>query len=303
MPLTHFTCPDGQQIDIGSCLQSCRMGRRCLTLPTLLSIVTAERPPQDRPSITTLLNGTMLTFLKATMPYSVEPRSRAFILIGNDHHRKLAALAEGNSTMAETQQGSEITGTHDVLEPDEQDPSKYVLTDYKTYGSYRVAKMLGLRNREVQHPTEVYKTSGKWGKAGTPRKIKEWYHDETFVDMFDEEMQLNGYRMLLEEQGYPISRMQIQVTVRDGGVQIARERGIDQPMYMVDVKKLPDDVVWGFFQQQKQQLEQAFQQGHWDVPCNDRESWNGRRCIGYCEVAQYCPRGKQEKEKASRGRG
>jgi hypothetical protein len=305
MPLTHFICPDGERIDIGSCLQHCRMGRRCLTLPTLLAIVIGERPWEGKPSITRLINGTMLEFLKNTVGYASEPRSRAYALLGNDHHRRLALLAEGNVTLAEQRQGTAITGVPDVLEQDEQEPGVYVLTDYKTFGSYRVAKMLGMRKRQEQHPTEVYRSSGRWGAAGSPKKVNVFYRDENFVDMWEEELQLNGYRLLLQEQGYPISRMQIQVTVRDGGLQVARERGITEAIYVVDVKRLPDEQVFNIFEGKRQQLEQAMLLGKWDVPCNDRESWEGRRCQDYCEVAECCSKGKielQKKvEKANRG--
>ena len=78
MPMTHFICPDGEEVSIPDCLSSCRMGQRCLTLPTLRKIAGSERPYNGKPSITMLMNGTMLEFLKIKVPYAVKPESRAY---------------------------------------------------------------------------------------------------------------------------------------------------------------------------------------------------------------------------------
>ena len=55
MPATKFQCPDGAEIAIGNCLATCRLGRRCLTLPTLIKIASGERPWTGTPSTTMLL--------------------------------------------------------------------------------------------------------------------------------------------------------------------------------------------------------------------------------------------------------
>ena len=44
------------------------------------------------------------------------------------------------------------------------------------------------------------------------------------------ELQLNRYRIFFEEQGFPVSRIQIQAIPRDGGTYIAKNRGIDKLM-------------------------------------------------------------------------
>lgn len=290
MPATQFRCTDGQTISIGECLQSCRMGRRCLTLPTLIKIASSERPYAGIPSTTRLLNGAMLEYLKATTTYTISPKDRAYSLLGTEHHAQLAQFQ--GSWLAEKRQGTEITGTPDVIEPDELTPGQFILTDYKTYGSYRVQKCLGLISKKKKSTTERYVKSGRWGKAGDFKNITTWHIDPTKADTHDEQLQLNHYRLLLEEAGYKISYMQLQVTVRDGGVQIARERGVTDSIYLIPIPFLPDDNVKQIFTAAKEKLDGYINGTRSIMPCNSEESWNLRRCEDYCEVADNCPQGR-----------
>ncbi len=296
MPLAQFICPDGQEIDIGQCLNQCRMSRRCLTLPTLIKIATSERPWDGHPSTTRLMNGTMLEYLRATTAYAIDPKSRSFALLGNDHHEKLAAAATGGAAvLAEApQRDAMVPGTPDVLEVDENRPGYHILTDYKTYGSYRVAKMLGIEKIQTMSATEVYKTSGKWGKAGTPKRITGFKINLELGDMDDEKLQLNHYRVLLESRGYPISRIQVQVTVRDGGLQAAISRGVSDTIYLIDIPLMEDFQVESYFERKRLALVQAMDLRVAPQVCNDGESWGGRRCQDYCEVAKNCPKGHVE---------
>ncbi len=294
MPLAQFICPDGQEIDIGQCLNKCRMTQRCLTLPTLIKIASSERPWDGHPSTTRLQNGTMLEFLRATTPYAIDPKSRSFALLGNDHHEKLAAMAQGASVLAEQHQPGMVPGTPDLLEEDENRDGHFILTDYKTYGSYRVAKMLGMDKEHTFSTTETYKTSGKWGKAGSPKRINKFVIKPELADLEDEQLQLNHYRVLLETQGYPITKMQVQATVRDGGLQAARERGITGTIYLIDIPRMPDYQVESYFERKRIALVQAVTLGIAPQVCNDKECWGGRRCQDYCEVASSCPKGRIE---------
>jgi len=294
MPLTQFICPDKQEVDIGQCLNKCRMTQRCLTLPTLINIVASERPWDGHPSTTRLQNGTMLEFLKATTPYAIDPKSRSFALLGNNHHDKLAAFAQGASVLAEAPQPGMVPGTPDILEEDENSDGHFILTDYKTYGSYRVVKMLGLEKTYSFSETEVYKSSGKWGKAGSPKRVASFNINPLLADLEDEQLQLNHYRILLEAQGYPITQMRVQATVRDGGLQAARERGITGTIYLIDIPRLPDYQVESYFERKRVALVQAVTSGMAPKVCNDKECWGGRRCQDYCEVASSCPKGEIE---------
>lgn len=294
MPLAQFICPDDQKIDIGQCLNKCRMAQRCLTLPTLIKIASSERPWDGHPSTTRLQNGTMLEFLRATTPYAIDPKSRSFALLGNDHHEKLAAMAQGASVLAEQHQPGMVPGTPDLLEEDENLDGHFILTDYKTYGSYRVAKMLGMDKEHTLSTTEIYKTSGKWGKAGSPKRINKFVVKPELADLEDEQLQLNHYRVLLETQGYPITKMQVQATVRDGGLQASRERGITGTIYLIDIPRMPDYQVESYFERKRIALVQAVTSGIAPQVCNDKECWGGRRCQDYCEVASSCTKGRIE---------
>jgi len=291
MPVTRFICPDGVEVTVGECLVSCRMGRRCLTLPTLIKIASSERPYSTTPSTTRLHNGPMLEYLKATSEYAINPKDRAYALLGTEHHAQLAELS--NPAHAEVKQGKEITGTPDIIEPDELVPGAYILTDYKTFGSFRVAKMLGVVKEKAKSTTEKYTKSGRWGKAGEFKNITTFRYDPAMVEYEQEQLQLNHYRTLLETAGWKISHMQIQVTVRDGGIQMARERGVTENIYLIPIPFMETDYINNYFATRAATLK-----GYMDgtvprEPCNDEENWGTRRCKDYCEVAENCTLGRQ----------
>jgi len=289
MPATKFRCPDGEVIPMGDCLTSCRMGRRCLTLPTLITLASSEKPWDGKSSTTRLMNGTLIEWLKIKIEYTIKPQDRAFALLGTNHHERLASI-QGN-WIAEEKQGNGISGTPDLLEPDELNPGSYVLTDYKTYGSFRVAKLLGLVKQQHLSDTEFYQKSGRWGKAGSPKKITTFRQDINAVDAKDEELQLNHYRVMVEAAGYPITHMQVQVTVRDGGIQVARERGVTGTMYLIPILRLPDDYIHNYFKGKMDKLHYYVDSDTQPPVCTEEESWFKRRCKDYCEVAEHCPQG------------
>lgn len=280
MPLTKFICPDGVAIEVTACFLKCRMGRRCLTLPTLKAIFLSERVWEGVPSTTQLMNGTMMEWLKITQPYAGKPQGRAYSLLGQEHHAHLATMPAPALQEFKLDQGN-ISGIFDLLEPDEENPGAFVLTDYKTYGSYRVQKCLGLvKNKDT----------------------KQWEIHPEQIEMWDEEHQLNHYRVLLQDQGVRVTRMQIQVTVRDGGLQVANMRGVTEPIYLIEVKRLPDDEIKAYFANKRDKLLTYLAADEMPKePCDDREAWEGRRCTDYCEVWMYCPRGKIEKFKQATG--
>jgi len=294
MPATKFICPDKEEISIGECLYHCRMASRCLTLPTLITIASSERPWEGKTSTTRLLNGTMLEYLKVVSEYAIDPKSRAYSLLGTSHHNQLAQVeGEWISEVRVSDDAGGPSGQPDLLEPDESNPGSYLLTDYKTFGSYRVMKILGLVKETKDHPTEVYFKSGRWGKAGSPKKLTVFRQDPTKVEMENEALQLNHYRLLLQKRGYTISGMQLQITVRDGGLQVARERGVTAPIYLVPIPKLDDDTLEQFFAQKHKALLKAVETNTMPEPCTESESWNHRRCKDYCEVAKFCPQGQR----------
>ena len=292
MPLTHFRCPDNEVISIKNCLAKCRLKQRCLTLPTLITIVSGRREWKGIPSTTQLLNGTMLEYLKIKRSYAVTPTDMAFSLLGTTHHEKLAAINVPKHIIEKTINEPNITGTPDLLEPSENGDNTYNIVDYKTYGSYPVTKLLGIVGEKAPHPTEIYARSGKWGSAGSPKMITKFKRDPSKIDDFKEAMQLNSYRLLAESQGYTIDKLLLQITVRDGNTIAARNRGVfDNIYYPVEVRRLPDNEVRTYYERKRHALITAIETNTMPDICNDEENWGGKRCESYCEVATFCPKG------------
>ena len=283
-----FKCPDGEITTIKDCLTKCRLAERCLTLPTL-TLMAEEREWNGVPSTTQLLNGTMYEFLKLTQPYVVDPDSRAFMIAGTKHHEELNIKARELGLPSEVPLNID-RDIFDLLEPEGE---SFNLTDYKLWGSYRVVRALGLVEvgKKPDPSGEVYKRSGAWGQAGTPKMVSVFQAMPQEVDLFNEELQLNRYRVMLEELGIQISKMQLQVTVRDGGLAVSHSRGITRNIYRIPIRRLNDNDVTRYFMEKSLALGTALKVNNYNIPCNDRECWEGKRCQSYCEVARYCPKG------------
>jgi len=287
MPLVGFKCPDGKTVPVEECLAGC--SHRCLTLPTL-QLIANERKWSGTPSTTQLLNGTMLEFLKITKDYVVDPQDRAFALLGTRHHKKLESVAKELGLPSEIGLTDEERDVFDLIEPSEDG---WTLTDYKTWGSFRVAKALGIVEvGKVPDPSgAVYKVSGKWGKAGEPKMIPKFEQHPELADLWEAELQLNSYRLKLEEKGLGVTKMQLQITVRDGSLVVALSRGVERNIYLIEVRRLDNEEVKEYFLQKEILLKDCLEVGKCDYPCDDRECWDGARCKGYCEVAEWCPKG------------
>ncbi len=134
--LKRFVCPDGEQIEVSACLSpgGCRMNRRCATLPYLRTIA-SERPWRGvTPSMAG--SGPRLIYLRQVTDYAVSPDSRAFAALGTAVHGKLS-FRQLNVLVEERLDDGKISGTADILEEDEEESGKYILTDYKTYASFK----------------------------------------------------------------------------------------------------------------------------------------------------------------------
>ena len=175
MPLIGFRYPNGDTISLEDVANNkVDLGRMGVTLPTLLEM-SKQRPSDRMPSTTELLSGTCQAYLQRTTDYFESPDSQAFSIAGTRHHDLLEKSAlDSSSQMTEIElEYDGITGTADLY-----DVERKMLVDYKMSGSYKIAKALGVQVRHSFHPTEVYKTSGRHGKKGTPRRVKEFYIDK-----------------------------------------------------------------------------------------------------------------------------
>ena len=288
--LKWFICPDNQRIEVADCLKEggCRMSDRCATR-SYLRLASKERPWTGKPSTTQLIQGTMCAFLKLTQDFATSPDDRAFMINGTKGHANLEASEDEWSILEQKFTESDISGIADDFE---KELGKSVLADYKVSGSFKVAKALGFYTEDV--PTgEIYK-SGK--RKGEPKTRKELRRDETKIDRFEWEMQLNKYRIEFEKLGFPVDRLKIQCLVRDGNTFVARNRGVLRNIYYFTINKLPDEIVLSYFSEKKKALEQALKQGFWNSPCSSTENWDGVKCADYCDVAEFCPLGKYLKK-------
>lgn len=294
MPAKFTICPDGEHRLIEDCLKHCpREEGRCLSLPTLVAVYT-DRVWSGTPSTTQCLNGTRMEYLKITEDYSVNPMSRAFALLGTRHHQYLESIAKKLNVLAEERLGENVSGMFDLLEPDENsDIERYILTDYKTWGSFKVARAMGIvkAGKKPDPSGALYKSSGKWGKAGTPKMVDVFIEDPTKADLVNESLQLNKYRLDIETAGFPVSKMRIQATVRDGGTYIAESRGLFLPIYMIHVPLLRDNEVENYFDAKAGSLLYHLENKTLPTMCSFSENWEGRRCAGFCDVWPWCDAG------------
>ena len=213
MPATRFICPSGHEVNINQCLKKCIYTQRCMFLPTLRAVANSLNA-----TVTELLAGTMETFLKKTTDYAVDPINQMYALHGSAVHTLNENYTEGNM-LSEERLHDEITSGKFDLFGQILDKEDNTLGDYKITSSYKLMKALGYYKIDV--PTgEVYKTGTK---KGQPKTKKEWRTDGV-KHILDWAIQLNYYRILLEERGFKVNRMEIQALCRDFNLRVASER-------------------------------------------------------------------------------
>lgn len=290
MPAKWFRCPDSETIEISQCLTpgGCRMTQRCATL-SYLELVGFDRE-WNGISPSSAGTGPRYFYLKATKDYVIDPQDRAWAALGTSVHGKVSIYKYNRHVLAEEPlSDEEMKGTADALEADEQEPGSFVLTDLKVWGSFKVAKALGV----VQVDKPVLDDNGepvllKSGKnKGMPKTVKETTVDPAKADLRSESLQLNRYRIFFEKAGFPVSRMQIMAIPRDGSTYIAKNRGIDRNLYLIPIPRLDDAEVLAFYRNLQAEVDTAFDTGY-IRKCNSWEAWEGRKCNGYCEVAEFC---------------
>jgi hypothetical protein len=229
----------------------------------------------------------MQSFLKVTKPYAIDPDSMAFAIHGTGSHAAIEAKAKELGIPTELSATGDGRNAIDLLE---YENGNLDLLDTKTWGSFKVAKVLGLTKvgRKPDPSGEMYKTNGKWGKAGSPKMVDIYDIVPEEADKWDVAMQLNRYRIMLEDENIPINCLRVHAIVRDGGTITAKNRGVYRNTYMIPIPKLNDDEVREYFYMKNEQLVQAINQGYWEEPCSIKERWDGNRCKNFCEVSSYC---------------
>lgn len=291
--LERFICPsDGVEIPIVDCLKECRLGKRCV-FKAFLKMCSKTRPFTGKISATSALNGCRMNYLMNTIPYAVNPKKQIYKTIGTMSH-SLMEDCKSEGELTETRYEDEwSTGAFDTF-----DPVTGILGDFKFPGSYAIKKCLGLCKIEVFSETEVYmkattrhkgKENESFHEKGTPKVVERWYVDPSKVEDFEYAMQLNRYRIFLEERGHKVNQMIVQLTPRDFSTQTARMYGLDDPPYLHECDKIEDNLVIDFYKNQCLDLRKHLAEKTMPPLCNEREAWGGRRCEGFCDVAEFCP--------------
>ena len=283
MGAKYFQCTDGATIEIETCLKECRMKQRCLFLPTLRSVAESLERNIDGLTVTELINGTCEMYLKKTTDYIVDPMQRLYAIQGTAAHVLHQAKADGNMLGEVRIHGDYCSGQIDLYGAI-LDGGEETLGDYKVTSSYKLMRALG--KYAVSVPTGEYIKSGP--RKGLEKTLKE-IRDGGVRYIQDWAIQLNCYRMLLEKEGFTVNRIVILAFCRDYGLQIAKQRGIDAPAYLIEINRISDRWLKRYIKAKADKLNEALEKKQIPSPCSSRERWHDRKCTGYCEVSSFCP--------------
>ena len=292
MSAKNFICPNGTQIPIEECLKGCPYGNSCMARPTLFSLAQGCKDRKlNKFSVTELIRGSRESYLMKLYDYAIDPLSLTYSTFGTAVHRvqELAAL-KAQGIMTELRLENEIaTGQIDAYGHIFNNEDN-VICDYKVTTSYKAMKALGYGYHEEIEPTgEIYKTGTK---KGQPKYIttKVW-HENGRRDVWEWTLQQNFYRLLLEEAGYKVDGMYVQMLIRDFSTSMAEKRHIYKPIYVVKLNKISDHWIRLYFKMKRTILEKALATNTSPLPCSNRETWDGMKCQNFCNVAAYCQMG------------
>ena len=286
MGAKYFQCTDGATIEIETCLKECRMKQRCLFLPTLRSVAESLERNIDGLTVTELINGTCEMYLKKTTDYIVDPMQRLYAIQGTAAHVLHQAKADGNMLGEVRIHGDYCSGQIDLYGAILGGSDDETLGDYKFTSSYKLMRALG--KYMVNVPTGEYFKSGP--RKGLEKTIKE-IRDGGVRHIEDWSIQLNAYRVLLEREGFIVKRMVILAFCRDYGLQVAKQRGIDAPAYLIEINRISDRWIKRYIKAKANKLEEALEKKRIPSPCSPRARWHGNKCLKYCEVSSFCPYG------------
>ncbi len=285
MGAVEFKCPNGNKVEIKTCLASCPSNQRCMFLPTLRAVADSLNRKIDEPTVTELLCGTRETYLKKTTDYAVDPVQQLYALHGSAVHTINEGFTDGN-ILSEERLTDDITSGKFDLYGQIISYGDNTLGDYKITSSYKLMRVLGYYKVDV--PTgEVYKTGLK---KGQPKTKKEWRTDGV-RHILDWAIQLNYYRILLEQRGFEVKDMKIQAFCRDFSLRIAAERNITSPLYIININKISDRWIKLYMETKAKRLKSALKDSKMPPVCSSKERWKDRKCLDYCAVADNCEYG------------
>ena len=279
MPAVGFRCPDGATVKFGACT-SC--DHRCMSLPALVSAERSTHHWFGKPSVTTLLKPTRMTYLEMTTDYYVDPLGGIAAMIGTNSHKAF----EDNSPdgwMAEHRMTDDITsGCFDAY-----DEATHTLWDWKFFNTTKIARCLGMKSSWERRVI----TRGKF--KGDTRSELVWKPGGV-RDIMDIAKQLSYYRYMMENEGLPVDHINVNMFVRSTVNAESRKMGIDKPAYIVPIHPISKHWIRRFFKAKYDRLMYALDNHRLPPPCKKSERWsNGksypnRRCADWCSVNENC---------------
>ena len=290
MPATKFICPNGKRVTIKRCLAACPQQERCMFLPTLRAVAKSLDRGIKGATVTELISGIREVYLKKKTSYAVDPQNVLYALHGQAVHTIHEENMDGEMLGEERLRDKVTSGKFDlygkIIDQDEG-----VLGDLKVTSSYKLMKALGIYKIDV--PTgEFYKSGAKKGREKTRKEFR--YDGVRHV--WDWAVQLNYYRMLLEQAGFEVKRMYIQALCRDSNLRTASERGITKQIYIIPIHRISDHWLKSYFSRKSSLLKQALRKKELPPPCSVKETWHGKKCLEYCDVREHCPHAQQMAE-------
>lgn len=284
--------------------------------PRYLEMVMNERVYNGKISVTTCAKCPREYVFRNKFPYAVDPDQMAYSILGTNVHSAL----EDDSIFSELKMDIELdVDMSGILDLVFVHNDELILADYKTWGSYAVAKHVGLESIEVPmldkdgNPV-LYKSSrkGKYEK-GEPRLEKVWKRNPDTAENFGILMQLNMYRIMLERllqsgkirilssEGrplYKVNALRVYCIIRDGNTHVARGRGIFSATDVVNVPIAKDQEVLTYHRTQSRYIKECMDKSEFatareilrDPPRkgSKEETMNGYICRESCPVAYVC---------------
>lgn len=104
-------------------------------------------------------------------------------------------------------------------------------------------------------------------------------------------IQLNFYRILLQQAGFTVNNMYIEPWVKDSPG-MAKRMGITKETRLWKVPHISDHWIKKYVDIKKDRLKVA-QEKEWAPRCTYKERWGGVRCRSYCPISDLCKRMKK----------
>lgn len=304
------------------------MQERCVAYP-FLAICAKTRPWAGKVSASQGAEGIRSIVLKYLFDYYESPVEQAFRVLGSSAH-SLLEEHEGEGFSEIRLENDFVSGQFDYF-----DWINGILYDFKTFGSYKVRKILGLEKKQVVSE-EVYtrgytppglkplmelkdiivetgensplveklmdyiteQEAGKKEKGDIKMKTI-WVPNPELVDMRSEILQMNCYRYLAETiKNWVVNEIRLNVFVRDGGTQNAFNNGVDRNVYNIQIPIISNDEIISVYSEKTRLVTEYIGKNvSPPVACDDSECWDGIKCQRFCPVAQYCDKGREYAEK------